>query len=340
MLQISALLFAVSAMTSAIPQNVTQLSIARIIGGVGVGAASLLSPLYIAEISPEKIRGRLVTMNQFAIVFGMIIVYIVNAWIAGRGHMQWNIEYGWRYMFGSETLPAVLFFVLLFFVPESPRSLLKQGLDEKGVEVLRRIGGSGYALKEYGMIQEAIKSKQGRFSELFQRRYLRVLVVGIGLAVICQATGINIIMYYAPRIFSSAGLDAVTAFNHTILIGMVHVPFTFVAFSLVDKVGRKICLLLASSGMGVSLLVMGAVFKAESANGIWLLACVLMYVASFAMGMGAIVWVVFSEIYPTRLRGRAMSIAVFFVWVTNYAVAQFFPWMLSRMGNLVFWFYG
>ncbi len=336
---VAAILYTISAIGSAIPLNLTQLSIARIIGGVGVGAASLLSPLYIAEIAPEKIRGRLVTLVQFAILTGMIVVYYVNSKIAAAGSLEWNVQAGWRWMFGSETLPAVLFWAILYFVPETPRWLIKQGLVDQGMAVLTRIGGITNAQHELQSIQETLRHEQGNFAELFQRRYARVLVIGIGLAILCQATGINIIMYYAPRIFVSAGLDRTSAMTQTILVGLTQFVFTCLAFRMVDGMGRKICLLLSVSGMGISLFALGGAYRQEEIHGIFLLICVLGYVSSFAVGMGAVPWILLSEIYPTRLRGRAMSLAIFFIWFTNFWVSQLFPLMLKTMRENVFWFY-
>lgn len=338
-LMAAAVLYTVSAVASALAQNLIQLSIARIIGGIGVGSASLLSPLYIAEISPEKIRGRLVTLVQFSILIGMIVVYYVNARIAASGNTAWNVQVGWRWMFGSEAFPAVLFLGVLFFIPETPRWLLKQGFASKGKSVLQRIGGTHYAQHESALIQEALKHEEGNFLEMFQRRYVSVLIIGIGLAVLCQATGINVIMYYAPRIFVSAGLDRTSAMYQTILIGLIQFLFTCVAFYLVDKMGRKICLLISVTGMGLSLAALGIAYGQQEIHGVFLLVCVLSYVASFAIGMGAVPWIVISEIYPNRLRGRAMSLAIFFIWFTNFWVSQLFPYMLDTMRENVFWFY-
>ncbi len=336
---VAAILYSVSAIGSAIPQNLIQLSIARIIGGIGVGAASLLSPLYIAEIAPEKIRGRLVTLVQFAILIGMIVVYFVNARIAAAGDTAWNVSLGWRWMFGSETLPALLFGFALMFVPETPRWLIKQGRVSQGTEILQRIGGPGHAHNELHAIQNAVEHEQGDFRELFRRRYIPPLIIGIGLAILCQATGINVVMYYAPRIFVSAGLDRSAAMSQTVLIGLTQLVCTCVSFRLVDGMGRKYCLLLSSAGMALALGALGIAYGWDQCPNLVLLLCVLAYVGSFALGMGAVPWVILSEIYPTRLRGRAMSLAIFFIWFTNYWVSQLFPHLLKTMGNNVFWIF-
>jgi len=339
MLIVCAVLFAVSAVWSAMPRSASDLVIARIIGGLAVGAASLLSPLYIAEISPEKYRGRLVTLNQFAIVFGFVVVYYVNSRIANVGDEAWNINQGWRWMFGSETIPAAILFLMLFMVPESPRWLLKQGREKEGLGVLIRIGGRAHAETELRAIEDTLEETTGRFVDLIKKRYIRVLIVGMGLAFFGQVTGINVIMYYAPRIFKESGLDTAIAIHQTLLIGIVQFVFTIGCYWLVDRCGRKVCLLSAAVGMGLSMLLLGFAFRAGDAEGPWVLVWVLSYVASFALGMGALPWVLMSEIYPTRLRGRAMSIAVVCVWLTNYFVSLLFPWMLKTMGENVFWFY-
>ena len=205
-LLISAVLFAVSALGSAVPRNLAEFVIARILGGIGVGMASMMSPLYIAEVSPARIRGRLVSVNQFAIIFGMLVVYFVNAQVAQLGDATWNISVGWRWMFGSETLPALLFLVLLFFVPESPRWLTKQGQDDQALAILTRIGGVEHARNEIAEIKDAIALETGSLSQLFWPGMRIPLIIGVVLAVLQQVTGINVVLYYAPVIFKSTGL--------------------------------------------------------------------------------------------------------------------------------------
>ncbi|MBN2326180.1 MAG: sugar porter family MFS transporter [Candidatus Omnitrophica bacterium] len=350
----SAVLFTASAIGSAIPRSLSELIVARIVGGVGVGVASMLSPLYIAETAPARIRGRLVTLNQFAIVFGMLVVYFVNAKVAAVGDEAWNIKLGWRWMFASETLPALLFFVLLFFVPESPRWLTKQGRREEALAILTRVGGRSSAAASMQEIQYAIAHEGGSIRQLLKPGLRMAMMIGIGLAVLQQITGINVVLYYAPEIFKSAGMTFTKAINDTVIIGAVNLLFTLIAFWLVDKLGRKILLLLASFGMGVSLFLLGLSFiiiplgeyKLFSINlGFMnfdvtcMLFFVLAYVASFATAMGPVVWVVMSEIFPTRIRGRAMSIATVCLWISCYAVSQFFPQMLKMLGGFVFFVY-
>jgi sugar porter (SP) family MFS transporter len=351
---LSGMLFTVSAIGSAFPRSLTEFVIARIVGGVGVGIASMLSPLYIAEVAPARLRGRLVTLNQFTIVFGMLVVYFVNAMVASMGDEAWNIAIGWRWMFGSETLPAILFMVLLLFVPESPRWLTKQGMPDRAMEILTRVGGAENARASMEEIKFAIAHEGGSIKELLRPGLRMALFIGIGLAVLQQVTGINVILYYAPEIFKSAGLGSAQAINDTVIIGLVNMLFTVVAFLLVDLLGRKILLLLASFGMGVSLVLLGAAFLVESFGArhlitinlglqniqiTFMLFFVLTYVASFAVAMGPVVWVVISEIFPTRIRGRAMSIATVCLWISCFAVSQLFPIMLSYLQGMVFFVY-
>ncbi|MDX9755357.1 MAG: sugar porter family MFS transporter, partial [bacterium] len=256
-LLVAAVLFTVSAIGSALPRNLTEFIIYRILGGVGVGIASMLSPLYIAEVAPARMRGALVTLNQLTIVGGMLVVYFVNASIASLGDSAWNTTLGWRWMFGSETLPAVLFFLLLLLVPESPRWLIQKNRPEEARAILYAIGGESHARQEIQDIQAILTQERGSLSQLIQPGFRTALLIGIGLAVLQQITGINVILYYAPIIFESMGLTASTALNQTVIIGVINLLFTLFAFLLVDRFGRKVLLLFSSAGMGLSLSSLG-----------------------------------------------------------------------------------
>ncbi|MBI4580113.1 MAG: sugar porter family MFS transporter [Planctomycetes bacterium] len=335
----SAVLFTISAIGSALPRNLVEFNLARIIGGVGVGMASMLSPLYISEVAPARIRGRLVSVNQFAIISGMLVVYFVNAWVAGVGDEAWNVARGWRWMFGSETLPAVLFMVLLCFVPESPRWLVKQGRTDRAIRVLSRVAGPRQASEQFAEIEQAIAQEGGSLAQLLRPGLRMPLLIGVGLAVLQQVTGINIVLYYAPEIFKSTGLAARHAINDTVIVGAVNLAFTLVAIWVVDRVGRKPLLLLASAGMGISLAMLGRAFVRQDFAGKAVLFWTLAYVASFAIAMGPVVWVVMAEIFPTRIRGRAMSVATVCLWVACFCVSQFFPWMLGKLAGHTFYLY-
>lgn len=309
--------------------------IARILGGLGVGAASMLSPMYIAEIAPARIRGRLVSVNQFAIVTGMLVVYFVNAIIAGIGDEAWNVDYGWRWMFASEALPAALFFLMLLRVPESPRWLTGAGQSDTALAILERVGGAEHARREFEEIQATIKTESPRLGQLLQPGMRVALLIGVGLAIFQQITGINIVLYYAPEIFKTAGLTSASAISDTVIVGAVNLLFTLVAIAIVDKIGRKILLLIASAGMRLSLFLLGRAFQLEQFEGRWVLFYVLVYVGSFAMAMGPVVWVVISEIFPTKIRGRAMSIATVCLWIACFGISVLFPYMLGLLKGCV-----
>lgn len=332
-LLVSAVLFAVSALWSAIPYTVTELALARIVGGLGVGAASMLSPLYISEIAPPGIRGKLVSLNQLAIVSGMLVVYFVNLLIQSLGDNAWNVALGWRWMFGSETLPALLFFVLLLWVPESPRWLMKQGRDTEAFAILERVGGRASAEREAADIRATLELETGSIAQLFEPGVRIALVLGVALAVLQQVTGINAILYYGPEIFKSAGAGQYAAFAQTVAVGVVNVTFTFIAIFTVDRIGRRALLMLGSIGMGLFLLVAGWCFSQPATPSLLLLAAILGYCASFSLSLGPVVWVVMSEIFPTRIRGRAMAIATVCLWCACFAVSQTVPILFDTLGR-------
>ncbi len=340
-LLLSAVLFAVSAIGSALPRNLTEFVVARMLGGFGVGMASMLSPLYIAEVAPARIRGRLVSLNQIAIITGMLIVSIVNWKIAAPDDPSWNITTGWRWMFASETLPAMLFLLLLLIVPESPRWLVKQGREGEARGILARVGGQERAEFEMKEIRETIALEGASFWELFRPGIRVALVIAVVLAILQQVTGINAVLYYAPGIFTSSGAEvsATQALLQTVALQLVNLIFTLVAIRLVDRAGRKPLLLLTSAAMGISLVLLGGAFHLALAPG-WIFAFTLAYVASFAVAMGPVVWVVLSEIFPTRTRGRAMGVATVTLWIACFAVSYTVPWMFKNLKHpTTFWIY-
>lgn len=337
----AAVLFAVSAVASAFPPGVWFLIAARLLGGVGVGIASMVTPMYIAEVSPPKHRGALVSMNQIAIVSGMVGAYAVNRSIVGWGDADWMVNFGWRWMFGMETGPALAFLLLTFFIPETPRWLAKQEKFDDSRAVLGKIVPPARAPAAYDEIIRSLHEEEGKMRELFRPGARRITFMAMVLALFQAITGINIVMYYAPRIFLSAGIGAGDAYSHSIIIGSIMVLFTIFSLFLVDKLGRRYLMIGASAGMGISLLLMGLAFQQAESQGTLLLICTLAYVASFSIGMGGIYWVVVSEIFPNRIRGRAMALSVVFLWGGNFLVAQFFPLMLTALkGNVFFVFAG
>ena len=225
----------------------------RILGGLGVGAASMTSPMYIAEISPARIRGRMVSINQFAIVTGFLVVYFVNYFIALQGDDAWNERLGWRWMFGSEALPALVLLVLSFVVPESPRWLTKQGRADEALDILTRVDGAAYARTELAEIKETLSHESGSLGQLFQPGMKIVLVIGVVLAVLQQVTGINVFLYFGTEIFKKMGSGTNAALLQTIVVGVVNLTFTIIAIWTVDRIGRKPLMMIGSAGMGISL---------------------------------------------------------------------------------------
>ena len=344
-LVLAAVMFLISALGTAFPKTLLQFIIFRFIGGVGVGAASMTSPLYIAEMSPSKIRGRMVSVNQFAVIFGMLVVYFVNYFIAGQGDTAWNVQTGWRWMFGSEAIPAALLLILLFFVPESPRWLIKQKQNDRARGILARIGGTVHAQTELEDIERAIAQESSSLKQLFSRGIRYAVMIGILLAVFQQICGINVFLYYAPEIFKNLGTKTDVALLETIVVGIVMLTFTVVAIFTVDKLGRKPLLIIGYIGMTAALAAMGTTMYLGN-MGAWVLLFLLTYIACFAMSAGPVVWVILSEIFPTRIRGRAMATATLFVWISNFIVSQTFPmmdeneWLVAKFNHAFpFWLY-
>ena len=339
-LLLSGLLFTLSALGSAVPDNLTQFVMARFIGGLGVGSASMLSPLYISEIAPAKIRGMLVTLYQLAIVFGINIIYIVNYLIANAHDQVWNVQLGWRYMLGSEGIPAILFFILLFFVPESPRWLVKENRSEEALKILNKINGPEETHRILKEIKEAVNEEKGSFLDLFKPGIRKAMVVGSVLALFSQVTGINAIIYYAPEIFKQVGFGSESALFQTMIIGFVNMLFTLVAIRFIDYWGRRTLLIWGISGMVSCLLGMGMFFYFEITSGSLLLLFILGFIASFASSLGPIPWVLISEIFPTKTRGTAMSFSIVILWLGVVLITQFFPVLLSLFGGaFTFWIF-
>lgn len=336
---LTAVLFAVSAIGAALPENLTQFAIFRFIGGLGIGAASMVSPLYITELAPAGIRGKLVSYYQLAIVIGIVVIFFVNSLIQSSGDEAWNVEYGWRYMMASGLLPALLFFVSLFFVPESPRWLTKENREPEAMKILAGINGEAKAVDIMKEVKEALKEEQGTLGELFTGRFKKAIFVGILLCIFSQVQGINAIMYYAPEIFKAVGSGTESAFQQTVIIGVINTLFTFVAINRIDRWGRKTLLLWGGAGMALSLGMVGMAFYAGW-SGPGLLIFILLYIACFAASYGPVTWVMVSEIFPIKMRGVAMSVATVVLWGAVYLVTQMFPILLHGAGPaMTFWIF-
>lgn len=309
----------------------------RIIGGIGVGLASAVSPMYISEISPAHIRGRLVSFNQFAIIFGMLVVYFVNWGIARGQSIEWINDIGWRYMFLSEAIPAALFGILLLFVPETPRFLALMHRDEKALAVLSKVNGSKE--KAQTILQE-IKSTvdQQIKARLFSYGKM-VIIIGILLSVFQQFVGINVALYYAPRIFESMGAGKDASMLQTVIMGLVNVVFTVVAILTVDKWGRKPLLITGSIGMAIGMFAI-SILSFNNVIGVSTLVFIIIYTASFMMSWGPICWVLISEIFPNKIRGQAVAVAVAAQWASNYLISSTYPAMMEFSGGMTYGFYG
>jgi SP family arabinose:H+ symporter-like MFS transporter len=339
-LMATAILFIISSIGAMIPRNLTEFLTARFIGGLGIGAASMLSPLYISEIAPSRNRGRLVSLYQLAIVIGINLIYFVNLIIASYGDETWNVETGWRYMLGSGTIPAVLFLALLFIVPESPRWLVKKGKYNDALDTLEKVNGPIEGKNVLNEIKESLGQEVGTLSDLFSSRLKPALVIGIVLALFSQITGINAIIYYAPEIFKGIGFASESALLQTVLIGAINTLFTFVALWLIDRAGRKTLLQWGVAGMIVCLMAVGVCFHFNLTNGPWLVLFILAYIACFASSLGPIPWVLISEIFPTKTRGIAMSFCTVVLWIGVLAITQFTPVLLQRVGGAyTFWLF-
>ena len=343
---IAAILFFVSAIGTALPNDIWTLILFRTIGGLGIGTASSACPLYIAEITPARIRGRMISVNQFAIVSGILGVFFVNYFIALQGDETWNQNVGWRWMFGSGVLPSVVLFVLLLFVPESPRWLVKQNRPAEAEAILTRVNGPDRARAELEEIRQAISQESGSLAQLFQPGMRVALFLGIALATLQQVTGINVFLYFGTEIFKRMGSETNAALLQTVIVGSVNLLFTIVAIWTVDRLGRRPLMVLGSAGMCVSLIAMGT-FAYLQSTSLWILACILGYMACFALSIGPVTWVILAEIFPTKIRGRAMAIATCCLWIANYVISQTFPmmdkndWLIEKFHHAFpFWLYG
>jgi len=335
----SAVLFAISGLLTAYAIVLNEYVAGRFLGGIAIGAVSVVSPLYIAEVSPGRVRGQLVTLYQLAIVSGILIVFFVNLLVQRHGSESWNETVGWRIMFGSLTVPAVLLFVLSLFIPESPRWLMMKGRTKAARVTLERVGGDEAAEQGIKEIEESLAEERGTLAELFTPAFRRPLLTGVLLAILCQFSGINAIMYYATVIFDPTGKSPAGSFRETVLVGVVNLLFTFVAIWLIDRVGRRSLLIAGSAVQVVALAAVGAAYHFHLAP-IFLLLPILLFIAAFASAMGPIPWVIISEIFPTKIRGSAMATATLVLWAADFVVAYTFPILKTSIGlTFTFWIY-
>jgi len=332
---LAAAMFLASAVGTSLARDIATFIAFRFLGGVGIGIASISTPMYIAEITPARIRGRMVAVNQIAIVGGIAATSFVNYFIARGADQAWLIATGWRWMFATGAAPSLAFALLLLPIPESPRWLVEMKLEARARGVLERVGGAAFADTELACIREAISREEATWGALLSRQLRRPLLLGVALAVLQQVTGINVFMYFGATIFrtmsASTGVDA--GLLQQVIINGAGVLTTVVAIAAVDRWGRRPLMLLGAIGMGSSLLGMGAMAQRMTdpgATGGWMLLLIVLYIGAFGLSVGPVTWVILSEIFPTAVRGRALGLAAFFLWAADYAVTQTFPILDSR----------
>jgi SP family galactose:H+ symporter-like MFS transporter len=337
LLVITAVVFSVGAIGAALAPDTSWLVAARGVAGIAIGVASFVAPLYISEIAPVDIRGKLVSINQVALTSGIVISYLIDYAFAG--------SQAWRWMFALALIPAAAFGIGLMFIPNSPRWLVGRGHADQARAVLKRIRGPEKMEGELNEIRHSVAQQKGHWSELLSPLLRPAMIVGVGLAIAQQITGINTVIYYAPTIFRFAGLSSASvAILASVGVGVVNVVLTVVAMQLIDRVGRRPLLLVSLAGMALSLFVLGLAFSLPQLSGSlgWIAVVSLMvYVGSFAVGLGPVFWLMLSEIYPLRIRGRAMSVGTVANWSANFIVALSFLTLTQVLGNpATFWLYG
>jgi len=345
---ISAVLFLASAIGCMTSGSFAFLIIFRLIGGLGIGVASMVSPLYISEFAPSRLRGMMVSLYQLALTIGIVLAYFSNAYLAAHTHVVYGSEEMsrifstevWRAMLGLGAVPAAVFLCCLFLVPESPRWLLLNGHENRAQEILVKIDGAAAAEHEINSFKEQRDDKQTSLKELFTPLYRKALWIGLLLPFLSQVCGINAVIYYGPRILEQAGFTLNNALGGQVTIGLVNVIFTFVAIFTVDKWGRRPLLFAGIFGAVISLVIIGSLFALNITSGPWILIFILSFIACFAFSFGPVCWVVVGEIFPTAIRGKAMALATLSLWIGNFLVGQLTPVMLEGLGSSwTFWLF-
>ena len=330
-LALCAMCFAVSSVGMLFAADLHQFVLWRLIGGVGIGAASVIAPNYIAEIAPTRVRGRCVTLYQLGIVVGILAAVFMNMLIQRMGDEAWNVSVGWRWMFFAGVVPAILFGLMILPAVESPRWLMKMGRREQAVAVLTKINGAEAALREAAEIENSLSTEEGHISELFTT-FRRPLLLGIMLAGLQQISGITPVFSFLPEIFRAAGTATSDAFFQSVLVSLINLLFTLLALWLVDRAGRKTLIIAGTAVQFVSFALVGWFYHIHG-SGVAVLILVMSFVAGHAFGNGVACWVIISEIYPTKVRGRGMSIATTALWLVGYLGNQLFPLMQKNWGS-------
>ncbi len=340
LLLLSALIFVLTAYGTGAFSNFHLFLLARFCGGIAIGIASGLSPMYIAEMAPTHIRGKLVSLNQLTIVIGILAAQIVN-WLLVSDDTAWNVAMAWRWMFWAAAFPALAFLVLAAFIPESPRWLAMTGQRKRALETLARIGGNDYARNELNTLQTDMQCKQtqGGLALLFSKPYRRVLTLGIIVAMFQQWCGTNVIFNYAQEIFQSAGYDVDNTFINIVVTGIANLVFTFVAIYTVDRLGRRALMLLGAGGLAGIYLILGTCYYFE-VSGIFMVVLVVAAIACYAMTLGPVTWVLLSEIFPNKVRGVAVATGTFALWVASFILTYTFPFLNKALETAgTFWIY-
>lgn len=333
MLLLTAILFLVAAIGSGIAGSFWELVGYRFVGGLAIGMASTLAPIYISEVSPAAYRGRLGMLQQLAIVVGILLAFVSNYLISEASFSFLTDNNHWRFMLGAAVAPSILFFIMLLIIPESPRWLIAQDKKDQARSIFAKIYDAEHALKKVEEVIADLKTsiQKIKFSEIFGTRYRRVVIIGIVFASIAQLTGINIIFYYAPLIFEKTNMGGGVLFQ-TMLTGVANLIFTILAFWMIDRYGRKKLLIWGSSMMGLFMLIIGYLFYSDNIDSYWILVMIFLYIGAFACTWGAVLWVYVAEIFPNRIRGHATSFAVFGNWTMNTIVSYTFPLLLNGLG--------
>ncbi len=347
---LSAVLFLASALGCMFSGSFSVLVIFRLIGGLGIGVASMVSPLYISEFSPSRFRGMMVSLYQLALTIGIVLAYFSNAYLLNHsggsfGSDGMNRVFStevWRAMLGLGALPAAVFLISLFLVPESPRWLLLKGEEQKAKDILTKIDGAEAAKNEIEAFKATgDKDSQTSLKELFKPVYRKALLIGLLLPFMSQVCGINAVIYYGPKILEQAGFTLNNALGGQVTIGLVNVVFTFVAIFTIDKWGRRPLLFTGIGGAIIALFVIGALFALGITSGPWILIFIITFISCFAFSFGPVCWVVVGEIFPNAIRGKAMALATLSLWVGNFLVGQLTPLMLEGLGSSwTFWLFG
>jgi sugar porter (SP) family MFS transporter len=351
LLILSAILFAVSSLLTGWSFSFNEFVFWRIAGGLAIGAASNLSPMYIAEVAPASMRGRLVAINQFTIVIGILLAQVVNLFIAEKVpdnataemiRLSWNGQFGWRWMFSAVAIPALVFLVGAIFIPESPRWLIKNGMTEKARSILSRIGGESYANQETEGTSATLSNdeiKHVRFRDLLEPKLLKILSIGCALAVLQQWSGINVIFNYAEEVFRAAGYGVSSILFNIVITGIVMLLFTLVAIKTVDRFGRRLLMLVGCAGISIFHFLIGGAYNLHL-HGLIVVIPLLGTIACYSFSLAPVTWVLISEIFPNRIRGAAVSVAVSALWIACFILTYTFPVLNQKLGPAVtFWLY-